>query len=222
MRTHARLWLAPAIGAAFGAVTAVVDNIPRMQGVIGQAHSDDGAVTWTAIYFSKHLDTGWSWAALGFLLGLLSGAGARPARAATLGAVASAVGLVFATVGFYGVEPLVGTSHDRGFIIYWLMGSVVCGLPLGVLGATARRRSVLGLIAALTIPVGAATQMVVFPLWLGLPGESSADAWAQATVWVGAIMGAAFVVVRYGRSLLARRHPDQQVQDGLVESTQTI
>ncbi|GAB1645306.1 hypothetical protein [Krasilnikovia sp. MM14-A1259] len=130
MRTHTRLWLAPAIGAGFGAVTAVVDNIPGMQGVVGQAHSEDGAVTWTAVYFSKHLDTGWSWAALGFLLGLLSSAGARPARAAALGAVASVVGLVFATVGFYGMEPLVGTSHDRFFITYWLMGSVVCGFRL--------------------------------------------------------------------------------------------
>ncbi|GAB1645305.1 hypothetical protein KRMM14A1259_57280 [Krasilnikovia sp. MM14-A1259] len=63
------------------------------------------------------------------------------------------------------------------------------------------------MIAALTIPVGAATQMVVFPLWQGLRGESSADAWAQATVWVGAIAGAVLVVVRYGRLLLARGHP---------------
>jgi hypothetical protein len=82
---------------------------------------------------------------------------------------------------------------------FWLARAVVLGLPLGAAGALSRRPGLIGLLAALTVPVGAALNMVVLPVRSGVPGESSAAGWAELTVWVAASAGAALVLVRFWR-----------------------
>lgn len=184
----------------FGAATSLINNVPGMLGEVGQAHSEDSAATWTAIYVSLILDSGWAWAALAFVLGWLCGPRARPWRAACVGAV----GLIAATVAYYSTDLLFGIDTYLPTVGYWAVRAVVFGLPLGLAGAVARRPGWLGLLAALTIPVGAAMNMVVFPLRSGLPGESSAAGWAQGTVWAVAGAGAAAVVLRFVRARQSR------------------
>jgi hypothetical protein len=193
-----------AIGAAFGAATSLVNHLPGILGEVGQAHTEDSAATWTAIFVSLILDSGWAWAALAFVLGWITGIHATPARAVLVGAQAGAVGLIAATVAYYSTDLLFGLDAYWPAVSYWLLRAVVFGLPLGMAGALARRPGVVGLFAALTVPLGAAMNMVVFPLRSGLPGESSAAGWAQFSVWVAALTCAALFILRF---LRARRPP---------------
>ncbi|MFI6316880.1 hypothetical protein ACIBG8_05145 [Nonomuraea sp. NPDC050556] len=74
---------------------------------------------------------------------------------------------------WYATEPLV-----------WWVASVVLGGPLGVVGAWARRPGVVGLLARLTVPVGAAVQMVVLP-----PGRNEVvEIMGKTAVWAGAVV----------------------------------
>ncbi|WP_250038080.1 hypothetical protein [Paractinoplanes maris] len=75
----------------------------------------------------------------------------------------------------------------------------------GILIGPAFGAGPIGLLPLLTIPVGAALNMVVLPVRNGLPGESSAAAWAEATTWVLAAAGVATAAVRYARTPLTSR-----------------
>jgi hypothetical protein len=188
-----------ALGTAFGATTSVVNNVPAMLGEVGQAHSDDSAATWTAVFLSLILDSGWAWAALGFVLGWLTGTPARLANAAVIGAIVGAAGLSTATVSYYVTDLLFGID-DWPAVGYWLIRAVVLGPPLGVAGALARRPGLTGLLAGLTVPVGAALSLLLFPLGSGRPGESSAVVYAELSVWATAAAGAAAVTLRFVRT----------------------
>ena len=190
MRLASGVATSVAVGLAFGAATSLVNQVPGLLGEVGQAHTEDSAVTWTAIFVSLILDSGWAWAALGFALGWI-------AVSPLVGALMGVVGLSAATVAYYSVDLLFDIDAYWSAVGFWLVRAVVLGLPLGVAGALARRPGVVGLLAALTVPVGAALNMVVLPVRNGLPGESSAAGWAELTVWVAASGGAALVLVRF-------------------------
>lgn len=168
-----------------------------MLGEVGHAHSEDSAATWTAIFISLVFDSGWAWAALAFALGWYSGNDRRPLKAALVGVA----GLIVATVAYYSTDLIFGIDAYWPTVSYWLVRAVVFGLLLGSAGALARRPGTAGLLAALVVPIGAATNMMLLPVRTGLPGESSAAGWAQATVWAVAGAGAAFATFRFtGRS----------------------
>jgi len=188
-----RLLIAAAAGVLFGTVTSLVNNVPGMLGEVGQAHSEDSAATWTAIFVSQILDSGWAWAALAFGAGLLIAT--RPARAAIAGAVA----LIGATIAYYATDLLFGIEAYGPVVGFWAVRAVAFGLPLGAAGALARRPGPVGLLAGLVIPVGAAANMLLFPVYRGLNGESSANRWAQTSVWVAAAVGVALVAFRFVR-----------------------
>jgi Family of unknown function (DUF6518) len=197
------------LGSAFGAATSLVNNVPTMLGEVGQAHSDDSVATWIAIFLSLILDSGWAWAALGFALGWLTGPPVRLVHAVLIGAVAGAAGLSLATASYFATDLLFGISDTWPTVSYWLIRAVILGPPLGAAGTLARRSDVVGFFAGLTIPVGAAMSMLLFPLRTGRPGESSAAAYAEASVWAAAAVGAAAVTLRFVRAqrwLRSRRH----------------
>jgi hypothetical protein len=203
------------VGAAYGATTSFVNNVPGLLGEVGQSHNEDSPVTWAAIFISLILDSGWAWAALAFFLGWLWGSQARLLAAATVGAIVGAAGLVAATVTYYSADMLFGIGAYWQMVSYWLIRAVAFGLLLGIAGAMARRPQMLGLFAALTVPTGMAMNMVLFPLESGLPGESSAAKWAQCTVWVLVVAGAAFVTLRFARFQQPRR---SAMVSGVAES----
>ena len=189
-----------ALGAAFGTTTSLINNVPALLGEVGQAHSDDSVATWIAIFLSLILDSGWAWATLGFALGWLTGTAARSAAAVPIAAVAGATGLLMATVFYYVTDLLFDIDGDWPTAGYWVIRAVVLGPPLGVAGALARRPGTLGFLAGLTVPVGAALNMLVFPPGSGVPGESSATAYAELSVWTAAAVGAAALTLRLVRT----------------------
>lgn len=187
------------IGVTFGAAVSLVNNVPAMLGEVGQAHSQDSAATWAAIFLSLILDSGWAWATLAFVLGWLAGTQGRRVMAALVGASAGAAGLIAATVTYYSTDRLFGIEFSWGATTFWLVRAVAFGLPLGAMGSVTSWRSAVASLAALTIPAGAAINMLLLPMRHGLPGESSAAGWAQLSVWIAAVAGAALVVARYLR-----------------------
>jgi hypothetical protein len=83
---------------------------------------------------------------------------------------------------WYESEPLV-----------WWVTSVIFGAPLGAIGACVKRPGVIGFLARLTVPVGAAVQMIVLP-----PGRTEVIATIGKTVvWVAAVASITFVVVHF-------------------------
>lgn len=84
------------------------------------------------------------------------------------GAVAGPVGGLLALVTHYTLGELGGTftlSSGFGSNLSWFAAAAMLGVPLGVLGAFARRRDVLGLGARLLVPIACVADPVVALQW---------------------------------------------------------
>lgn len=155
-------------GAAFGAATALVNAL-----CFHYADFESRTATtsgWSPLEIvSVLLDSGWAWAGLAVFTGWLvtrAEGGTRSPAALARGAVAAALALLAATAAYFFVEiiqdgaPL--SSLPRSEPVWWV-ASVVLGGPLGAVGACVTRPGPIGLLARVTVPVGAAVQMVVLP-----------------------------------------------------------
>ncbi|MFD0622130.1 hypothetical protein ACFQ2K_04210 [Streptomyces sanglieri] len=133
------------------------------------------------------MDAGWSWAALAVAVGWLARTWAR-------GALVGALALLAATGAYYVTDALVaGAGTD---MVAWTLVGLPFGLVLGAVGATIRRPGWIGLFAALTVPVGAAVQMVVLPPRPHLT-LTPAIVLAEVVVWTAAVLGAGLAVYRF-------------------------
>ncbi|MER5989284.1 hypothetical protein [Streptomyces sp. NPDC001787] len=81
-------------------------------------------------------------------------------------------------------------------MVTWLLVGLPFGLVLGGVGAAIRRPGVVGLLAALTVPVGAVVQMVVLPPRPHLTA-TPAVVLAEVIVWTDAVAGAGWAVHRF-------------------------
>lgn len=112
------------------------------------------------------LDSGWAWAGLAVAVGWLVTRAEENRRSAPAGAAAGAVALLAATAAYSVADSIRGGGqvpwYDSEPRIWWV-ASVLLGAPLGALGAYAGRPGAIGLLARLTVPVGAAVQMIVLP-----------------------------------------------------------
>ncbi|MFJ5176309.1 hypothetical protein ACIP68_21055 [Streptomyces griseoviridis] len=216
---------AAASGAVFGAATSLANALSSPYSRLGAPLT--GTVPGrTAKVLSLLLDAGWSWAALAVLAGAGAGAGvagsvrgagtgtglraAGPARGAVTGAGLGIVGLVrgaaagvvslaVASTAYYAMDTVV---FDGGTdTLLWVMVSVPFGSVLGAIGAAARRPGAVGLLAALTVPTGAAAQMLLIPPRPHLTVTASIVV-AETAVWTGAALGTALAARRF---LLQRR-----------------
>ncbi|WP_446218838.1 hypothetical protein [Micromonospora sp. IBHARD004] len=193
-----------AVGAALGAAASVVNSVPLLLGEGGRARADRSAWSQTAEFASLILDSGWAWAAMAVAVGWLVSRGLRPVVGALVGALAGCVALIDATI-VYDAVPMLFPFHQGfgwGQMPFWLVASLVLGLPLGAVGATIRRRGPVGVLAALVAPVGAALNMVVLPP----PAESPVAELAMLTVWGAAATATVLVVACAVR---ARRRGDR-------------
>ncbi|MFF2014125.1 hypothetical protein ACFVWY_34385 [Streptomyces sp. NPDC058195] len=175
-----------AAGACFGAVTSLVNALSSPYAELGTSLT---GTVWAkaAKVLSLLVDAGWSWAALAVAMGWLAGTWVR-------GALAGALALIAATVAYYVTDVFVsGADTD---MVRWLLVGLPFGLVLGVVGAAIRRPGWAGLLAALTVPVGAATQMVVLPPRPHLT-LTPAIILAEAIVWTSAVLGAGWAVHRF-------------------------
>ncbi|MFF3949984.1 hypothetical protein ACFYYN_34975 [Streptomyces sp. NPDC001902] len=175
-----------AVGAVFGTVTSLVN-------ALSSPYTDLGApVTGTlwggaAKVLSLLLDAGWSWAALAVAAGLLAGTTAR-------GMLAGPLALIAATATYSAMDHLLVDAGSD--VLLWAVVAVFFGPMLGIAGAAVRRPGLTGLLAALTVPVGAAVQMVVLPPRPHMT-VTPAIAVAEALVWTAAAAGAAWAVHRF-------------------------
>jgi hypothetical protein len=193
-RAYASRWLsAVGLGVALGVVSAWVDV--RAGGL-----EQDGS--WRAA--SMVLNSGSAWAALAVVGGWLIG---RPLA----GAVAGTVAVVAAVVGYYAFGVLAGDRTDVGFagvsgaVRMWALLAVVVGPVLGLAGALVRRPGLIGLVAALVVPVGVVVRRLSGQTFAVDP----ALAWAQAMMVAAAVLGA-------GSALVLRfRQPANHPRDGL-------
>lgn len=190
-----RLLGALALGAGFGAATSLVNAIAhRSSDLESRVATTSGATAMEIV--SVLLDSGWAWAGLAVATGWLVAGRNKPA-ALVLGALAGALALLAATAAYSVVDTLRGggplSSWYASESIVWWITSIVFGAPLGAVGACVNRPGVIGLLARLTVPVGAAVQMILFA-----PGRNEVIATIGKTVvWSAAAAAIAFVIVRW-------------------------
>ncbi len=93
-------------------------------------------------------------------------------------------------------------------MLVWWMECVVFGSVLGVVGASIRRPGVVGLLAALTVPVGAAVEMLLLPREGGAFGVvNPVYDWLRPVVWAAAAATTAVLVVRSSPAAAAESAP---------------
>ncbi|OAH10857.1 hypothetical protein [Streptomyces jeddahensis] len=178
-------------GVGFGAVTSLVNALSSPYVELGMPLA---GTVWAkaAKVLSLLMDAGWSWAALAVGMGWLAGTRAR-------GALGGALALIAASVAYYVTDAFVLGAPLALFAtetVKWSAAGLLFGLVLGVVGAAIRRPGLIGLLAALTVPVGAAVQMVVMPPRPHLT-LTPAIVVAEVIVWTAAVLGAGWAFYRF-------------------------
>jgi hypothetical protein len=187
MRSARWAFGAVVLGAGYGTVTSFVNDVSSQYGVLGSRIADTGWAPALKVV-SQLLDVGWSWAALAVAAGWL-------VRTRTRGAFAGALALIAATAGYFGLDSVLRAEpfvHVE--LVVWWIASVILGPPLGAIGASMRRPGVVGLLAALTVPVGASVQMIWLPPQTGGQVVSTTT---RVIVWATAAVAAAVVLTRF-------------------------
>ncbi|WP_433354528.1 hypothetical protein ACQP25_13010 [Microtetraspora malaysiensis] len=200
------LVVALAVGAGFGAATSLMNALSNSNADLeSRAYTTSG---WSiAEIMSVLLDSGWAWAGSAVAVGWLV-TRARASRPSSLapGAAAGALALLAATAAY----SIVDTIRSGGQLpwyesepLLWWVASVVLGAPLGAVGACVKRPGAIGLLARLTVPVGAAVQMAVLP-----PGRNEVvQTIGKTVVWTAAAVSIGFIVVRFLLVERRRRSP---------------
>jgi hypothetical protein len=186
-----------AAGVGFGAATSLANAISHHNADLeSRAYTTNG---WSvAEIVSVLLDSGWAWAGLAIVMGsLVTRAGESRPGALARGAAAGALALLAATVAYSVVDTIrsdgpLSSWYESEPLVWWGT-SVIFGAPLGAVGACVNRPGVIGFLARLTVPVGAALQMIVLP-----PGRNEVIVTiGRVIVWTAAAASIGFVVVRF-------------------------
>ena len=192
MRAIRAASVAAALGAGFGATTSLINDVSSPYGELGGRMKDWTWVTQGAEVGSLLLDVGWAWAAVAVAAGWLAGGIGRAAAA-------GAVSLMSATASYYVMDSLLRDESLTGYLgetRYWWLASLTLGPPLGVVGAGLLRYGVIGLLAGLTVPVGALVQTVFLQPGLASSSREAAD-WALVIVSAAAVASISLVVARF-------------------------
>lgn len=179
------------VGAGFGAATSLVNALSSPYVALG-APLTGTAWAGAAKVLSLLIGAGWAWAALAVAMGYLAGTRVR-------GALVGALALIAASGAYYVTDALVLGDPLALYapeMVVWSVASLLFGPVLGVVGAAIRLPGLIGLLAALTVPVGAAVQMVVLPPRPHLT-STPAIVLAEIIVWTAAVLGACWAVHRF-------------------------
>ncbi|MFB4286305.1 hypothetical protein ACBI99_01605 [Nonomuraea sp. ATR24] len=187
-----------AVGAVFGAATSLANAAATLTLDLESAEATTRGWSLMEIV-SLMLDAGWAWAGLGVLAGWRATRGGAPTgRRLARGAVAGVVALLAATAAYYIADTIVHDVSSGSYAydtVYWWVASALFGPVLGAIGACAGHPGVIGMLARLTVPVGAAVQMAVLP-----PGRNDVlTNIGQWVVWTAAAVAAGLVVAHFLR-----------------------
>lgn len=192
-----RLCAVAGLGTAFGVATSLSNAVAV------PFKTQDGSTTGDPLWaqageiLSIILDSGWAWAALAVFAGWLVGSRAA-SSAAFLGGLAGLLALLGATVAYYAMDSVLRSEPvGWGGIQFWWWASLITGPVLGAIGSRIGHRGISGLLAGLTVPIGAATQMVVLPHASSLAPTTRADTLSELIVWVGAALGAGLATAHW-------------------------
>ncbi len=192
----------------YGAATSLVNAVAQSSVDLDSREATTNG--WSiAEILSVLLDSGWAWAGLAVLAGAWatqSGLSAFGSRILARGAVAGVLPLLAATGSYYALDTIIHddpvTSYAVDTAFWWTM-ALLLGPILGVIGACARRPGVIGVLAQMAVPVGAAVQMVVMP-----PGRNGViTTIGQWVVWTSSAVIIGVVVVRFLGVQRQRNHP---------------
>ncbi|XVX20162.1 hypothetical protein ACQP1U_18085 [Actinomycetota bacterium] len=136
------------------AVVSLLSNITSVAQLSGEANG----LLAVRFYVSKLVNAGAVWAGLMVLAGWLV---RRPAQAALAGVLSGELALV----AHYGIGQVTGIYESGIWAsnFYWFIAPLLFGVPLGLIGAAARRLDVWGLLAGLVVPLGAVLEPWVSP-----------------------------------------------------------
>lgn len=179
-----------AAGAGLG-IVALLSNLTTVAQLSGEANT----VLAIRSTISKLVNSGSVWGGLAILAGWWS---IRWWQAWVAGVGASLVALVT----HYGLGQLFGV-FDHGIwesnLPWFVLALTLCG-PLGVVGVTTHRQDVLGLAAALVLPMG----LIVEPILFGMFTELAVIPWPQRVS--SAICGAVLIVSGLALGAVVVRH----------------
>jgi hypothetical protein len=196
-----RLLAATLIGGGYGGTTSALNDLSSAYGDLGAALAGT-QVQFVLRVISTMTGAGWAWAALAVAVGWYLGT-------RHWGAAAGALALTAATATYYALDESLRAEPVLDSDIWiWCVAGLLLGMPLGTVGAYARRAGPLGLLAALTVPAGAAVQMVVLPP--GVDGvQVAAEAiWARWLVWLISAICSLWLIAHYRRARPAHRAAD--------------
>ncbi|MFD1210425.1 hypothetical protein ACFQ36_00005, partial [Arthrobacter sp. GCM10027362] len=115
------------------------------------------------------------------------------------GSVAGVLALAAATTAYYGMDAFLRQAAFAGFwheLRFWWAACTVLGLVLGAVGSRIGRPRLTGLLAGLTVPVGAAVEAALLPHYPEGSAAGAAVEWARLFIWAAAGTAAAAVLVR--------------------------
>lgn len=186
-----------AVGAVFGAATSPANAAATL--TVDLESVEATIRGWSIMEIvSIMLDAGWARAGLGVLAGWWATrgqGGALTGRRLARGAVAGVMALPAA---YCVADTIVHDVPSGSYLydtVYWGVASAMAGPVLGAIGACAGHPGAIGVLARLTVPVGAAVQMVVLP-----PGRNDAvRSIGQRVVGTAATVAVSLVIARFLR-----------------------
>lgn len=195
-RSAKALVIALVVGAGFGAATSLVNALSHsFADFESRAHTTSG---WSvAEIMSVLLDSGWAWAGLAVAVGWLVTRASKSSPSALVQAAAAGVLALLAATAAYSIMDTIRSGGQYPWYQsepwVWWVASVVFGAPLGAIGACVKRPGVIGLLARLTVPVGAAVQMIILP-----PGRNEVvQTIGKTVVWTAAAASIGVIVVHF-------------------------
>lgn len=177
-----------AIAIALGAASFLV-NVTTAAQSSGQAD----ALLAARLTASRLLNAGTVWAGLPVLAGFL-------VRRSLVAAVAGVVAPLLALAVHYALAATTGWVPGLSWTqnTEWFAAALLGGAPLGLVGALAHRRDVVGAVAALVVPAGAVLEPLVrgsFTVPAVLPWTSRlASGVSGAVLLMGGLIGVAAVI----------------------------
>lgn len=176
-----------AAGFAFGAATSLVNAVGGP-------------------FLAQFLGMGWSWAAVGVVIGWL----AQTRRSALIGATGA---LLAAVLAYYALDLALGVYETRdstdpavlrtvtdwatafGDVFFWSVRAVLVGPALGLVGHASRREDVVGLLAELVVPITMVANVALVALPLGRP-QPQLQVVAHAIIVVVGVLWAGWTLAR--------------------------